>query len=172
MEVDLLVMGTLGAASPSEKILGSVTAEVIDRTECPVLVIPAETTYQPIEQILYAAALTKQDLQAINQLRSLADPLEANIHSLHIKAQHKPLEIGWEAFEQMYEAEHSASFTFEVVEKENVFRGLQVLMSERKVDLLAMTTFHQQWKDRAVTPSLTREIMLYTDIPMLIFHAG
>ena len=51
---DLIVMGTLGAASVHEHILGSVTAYVVQHSKVPVMAIPGEAPYKPIRTIQYA----------------------------------------------------------------------------------------------------------------------
>lgn len=45
-KIDLVVMGTKGASGVTEILIGSNTADVIEKCHCPVLAIPAESDFK------------------------------------------------------------------------------------------------------------------------------
>ncbi|MEL6670770.1 MAG: universal stress protein [Bacteroidota bacterium] len=175
LQVDLIAMGTQGAASPSEKILGSVTAEVIERAHCPVLAIPRETNYQPVKQILYGLGGEEAEIAVVDKLMALAEGFQAKLICTHIQAQDEEVDQvqqhpAWEALKSI---EEGGNLELVMMENEDeIFRGLQKFITRHRVDLLAMMT-HQPGKTESYKKrqSLTRKMMLYTDIPLLAFHA-
>ena len=53
-EVDLVIMGTLGKSGLREKLMGSITAAVMEKTTCPLLSIPLEYDWSPPRKMLVA----------------------------------------------------------------------------------------------------------------------
>ncbi|MEZ4829743.1 MAG: universal stress protein [Bacteroidia bacterium] len=172
MNIDLIIMGTLGAASVSERILGSVTAKVIEKSACPVLAVPAECTYKPIRRILYGMRMDESEFGVIDQLLDFATYFDAKVYCTHIrteKSYYSKIELG--AFEHLYHLENEGRIQFYVFNHENIVRGLHRFIDENGIDLLTMTTQKRDLMDKFFDQSLTREMMLYTDIPLLAFHA-
>lgn len=171
MNVDLIVMGTLGAASISERILGSVTAKVIEKAACPVLAIPAECTYKPINKILYGMRMDEHEFGIIDQLVDFAEHFDAKLYCTHIRTEESywsKLEL--RSFEHLYHLEQEGRLHFYVFNHEDIVRGLHRFINENGIDLLSMTTRKRDLIDKFFDQSITREMVLYTDIPLLAFH--
>ena len=60
-DIDMVVMGTTGASGILEKIFGSNTSSVIEKTPKPVLAIPDEAKYRGISSIVYATDLQESE---------------------------------------------------------------------------------------------------------------
>lgn len=52
-QIDMIVMGTKGTNSKKRMPIGTNTQSVITKIKCPVLVIPGETTYMPIKDVVF-----------------------------------------------------------------------------------------------------------------------
>jgi nucleotide-binding universal stress UspA family protein len=172
MNIDLIIMGTMGAASISEKILGSVTAKVIENAKCPVLAIPGDCIYEPITQILYGMQMAEDEFPIIDQLVDITNAFDAKLICAHVKtsknASWNKLEL--ESFEELYHLEKEGRLDFYLFNHNDVLRGLQKFMSEYRVDMLAMTTHKRDFLAKMLDKSLTKEMVLYTDVPLLAFH--
>jgi nucleotide-binding universal stress UspA family protein len=92
-QIDLVVMGTLGASGLKEVFLGSNTERIIRHAECPVLVIPVgidhldlrrvviPSTLKADQQAVFLVAKAWQDLFGFDvQVLYLNDPLGAPTH--------------------------------------------------------------------------------------------
>ncbi|MDX2248084.1 MAG: universal stress protein [Bacteroidia bacterium] len=171
MDVDLIIMGTLGAASVSERILGSVTAKVIEKAGCPVMAIPAECTYKPINRILYGMRMDENEFGVIDQLVEFAGFFDAKVYCTHVRTDKEywsKLELN--SFEHLYHLENEGKLQFYVFNHEDVVRGLRRFIDENGIDILSLTTQKRDLIDKFFDQSLTREMVLYTDIPLLAFH--
>ena len=171
LEADIIIMGTKGAASPAERILGSIAAEVLRRAGCPVWVIPAETDYQPVQNIMYATDLKSNDYGVMEQVYELAQNLGAKLICAHIAENSNwENESDQELVRSLLEWEKTGEIELRVVKGDDPFHGLTMLVNDYKVDVLAMLTHDRYVLSHLDDPSITRKMALYTDTPLLAFH--
>lgn len=171
LKADLIVMGTQGAASHDSKPLGSIAAEMIAKAPCPVLAVPAEASYQPIDQMIYAMAFASSDQKIIDYLVELSEQLEAKLSCVHVSTEHSDWEdIELAEFRQTYNRGGEASVRFQMIQDKDLFHGLQEVISQMKVDLLVMNTRDRSLFERFFDPSLTKSMLMYADLPLLALH--
>ena len=171
LDVDLIIMGTQGAKSPSEHILGSIAAEVIQRADCPVLAVPNTVTYQPLRNIMYALGLESNDPAVIKDLNVLTEALGANLICTNVRSEEaKWQSIDWTCLEKLEEWESEGKLAFSVYQTEDIVQGLKTFVADHKVDLLAMKTHKYPIGMGKDSNSLTRKMLLETKIPLLAFH--
>ena len=158
-KVDMIVMGTKGAASMSEKIFGSLTTRVIQESLCPVLAVPEGVSFQPIRNILYASNFEEPDFTILDQLLDYADLFDAQLSCAHIYAGEdywSRLDRGF--FERLYQLEQERDqlrfFTFNY---RDVVAGLNRFIGTNKVDLLAMMTHKRDPLHQALGESVPRD---------------
>ncbi|GAB4403840.1 MAG: universal stress protein [Bacteroidia bacterium] len=171
-EVGMIIMGTMGAESMAEKILGSVTTRVIDLAACPVLAIPFQMVYEPIQHILYATNFEEDDLQVIDQLLDYAAVFGARVSCVHIQTQGSQWNrLDRSVFEKVYQLERDQeSVTFYTLNENDIVAGLQRFVAANRVDLMAMLCHQRSMMNRLYHESLTREMTLHTSVPLLAFH--
>lgn len=75
--IDLIVMGSAGAS----RLLESVSLEVIDKADCPVIFLPHRLEVSPFRDLVFLPRSTTQSAQAIGYLKAFC---EANQLDLHI----------------------------------------------------------------------------------------
>ncbi len=83
-KIDLIVMGTKGASSLKEKLIGSYTAEVMAKAPCPVLAIPNKHKFKIHKKITYATNYSKKDKKILQSLLEFNQIFNAKITILHI----------------------------------------------------------------------------------------
>ncbi|MEL6133177.1 MAG: universal stress protein, partial [Bacteroidota bacterium] len=172
IEADLILMGTRGAASPFEQILGSITHQVIQRADVPVLAIPAEATYEPLRVMMYAMGIEQADFKVLARLKEIADLLGAKVICTHVKKDTDTwAKLDLQMLNEIYQMEREGEIEFYVTQFHDVMHGLHKFVTEHQVDWLVMTTHESSQIRHLFDPSLTRQMVLYTDVPLLAFHA-
>ena len=73
--VDLICMGSQGTSGLERVLLGSVTAKVIEKADCPVLAIPRDSKFKEIKKIAFSTDYHNSDLHSI---RTLAETAKKN----------------------------------------------------------------------------------------------
>ena len=170
--VDMIVMGTKGAASMAHKIFGSLTTRVIEASECPVLAVPEGVSFQPIRHILYASNFEEADFVVLDQLLDYADLFGATLSCAHVYAGEEYWnQLDRSFFERLYQLEsQNEQLKFYTFNHRDVVHGLHRFICANKVDMLAMLTHRREAIHQVLEESLTREMTLHTDVPLLAFH--
>ncbi len=175
IEADLIIMGTLGASKISKMIFGSNTASIIEKSACPVLAVPAGCTFRIPERILFATAFSFSDLKGLKKLALIAEAFKTEIILGHVDI--SPDEDSDEATTSMENFHKEANaltgysrISYKVVNDHNVSMGLDKIIDESSIDLLALSTHKRTWFEKIYNPSLTMKISHHTFIPLLAFH--
>lgn len=86
-EVDLVVMSTKGQTGAKEVIMGSNAVKVIKKIrKIPVLIIPPNTTFEPIKRIVFPTAFDRPyDPADLDELLFLAKLHDSEIKIIHIR---------------------------------------------------------------------------------------
>ena len=174
-KIDLIVMGTQGASGLKEIFMGSNTARVIANVVCPVIAIPAKSTFKKIKKIIYATDYQSYDIDAIQELIAIATNLDAKIEVLHIangKFTHLEEIKRMEKFQEKVEKK----ITTEVISFNFLF-GLEIndvieeYLEETTINMIAVSTKHRGLFERIFgNSSITKKIVNHTKIPLIAFH--
>lgn len=171
-DVGLIIMGTLGAESLAEKIMGSVTAKVIEGAKCPVLAVPAEARYRPIRHLMFATGFEARDTEVIRQLLVFSQLFDATLSCSHIRTQKGEWDkVDIQTFEEIYELELKEDrLRFYLSNDKDILHGLNRFIEDHKVDMVVMLKHRHHFLDRMLRESHTREMALHSSVPVLALH--
>jgi nucleotide-binding universal stress UspA family protein len=88
-DFDLIIMGTKGASGLQEVFIGSVAGEVIARSSIPVMVIPHEYEFTPLQKIVLAIENPVLNEETLDPLKLFSNP-NSKTHLLHITRDLEP----------------------------------------------------------------------------------
>lgn len=171
IQSDLIIMGTTGASSTINKLLGSVCAHTIKCATCPVLAVPAQAKYRPIERIAYATNF-EEKIEIFDRLIEFGKLLNSQISCVHIKSKKK----GWDLtqldfFNELFrEKINTHELDFYLQNSPDVVEGLSKFAADQQIDVLAMLTHKQALLKQIFHPSLSRKMALITQVPLLVFQ--
>ena len=167
---ELIVMGTQGQHNVMERAFGSVTTGVVERADCPVLVIPEKADYQEARIAAYATDLQEGDSV---HLRAAAPVLEAYhpiLFIVHIQTdgEGQP-SFDVEAVEERF-AQQLPVLQVQVhsIREETVEEGLAAFVEDHAVDLLIMFAPQHTLLERIFRRSNTRRMALQSHVPLLL----
>lgn len=172
--VDLLVMGSQGENTLSGAILGSTTTHVIEKSNCPVLVVPFDYDPEsPIRQITYATNYAGGDKESIAQTAHIAKQFGAKLLVLHVADDEEAMDQERQklnAFKkEILETVNYPKLSFEL-KQGNVEAVIMAQMVAGTTDLLALNTRHRGFWGRLFGHSLTRDLTMTAHLPVLAFH--
>lgn len=170
--IDLIVMGTTGESGFLDKIMGSNTSSVIEKVKCPVLAIPAKAKYKGISNIVYAASLTDDDRSEVPYITEIATLFDAEIKYLHICDDDDLNMISQKdsIFETLKEEINYSKIGFELLENNDIVKGLESYVNNNKVDILVMAQHKRNFFERIFKSSKTETMVHHTDIPLYALH--
>jgi nucleotide-binding universal stress UspA family protein len=173
--IDLIIMGTLGASNLTKMIFGSNTAKIIEESNCPVLAVPSNCTYRVPKKILFATNFSYNDLEAVKSLALIGEAFKAEIILGHVDVSESDEEIEEHPAMDKFLKEAKTLIKYprifsKVVNDHNVSMGLDKIIEESDIDMFALSTHKRTWFEKISNPSLTKKISNYTHIPLLAFH--
>lgn len=173
VKADLIVMGTKGASSIEKVLLGSNAADIIEKAECPVLVVPSGTEIRVPKEIIFATDYAYSDVDGARLLTSMARVFEANITFVHVTKHEEDIDDELKVIEKFTEEIKSATayqnIKFKILSDNTVFMGLDSIVENAGTDLIALSTRRRSLFEKLYNPSLTKKLAQYTQIPLLAF---
>ena len=176
LEIDLLVMGTLGADDIKEKLWGSKTAAVIGKTKVPLMVIPFFYEWKKPEKLLLSTNHFENEPALLDFIFELADLYMTQVHiAVMTDEDDDKAETFLEhrrktaQYEKMLKEQYSeATLTATHLYGKEFEETLQKHIDENEIDILAMITYQRGFADRIFNPSKTKRMSHYIKIPMLV----
>lgn len=175
-KVNLIVMGTTGASGLREKIVGSITSEVISKSDCPVLAIPTRFKRNEINKILVPTNFYLYDIDATKFLFQFFRPLEPSILFLHVTEKKNPSIFESQLFKVF---EKSANVLLKRKTKKYLMRfgkdeekSISRIARNEKIDLIIMVkTNNESFIEKLFHLSLSKKMAHHAKIPILFYPA-
>jgi nucleotide-binding universal stress UspA family protein len=173
-EIDLVLMGTKGESDLASKLFGTNTVSAIKNCSLPLLVIPPGANYKPLVNIAFAIDyLEPANDKVLNLLRELSLHYNSKVTMLNV---HTDGEIGEFIVSikdtQKWYSDHLENVHLDYVFVENyqIESGVFEFISHNPIDMLTMITKKHSFFDKIFRKSISEELALHTDIPLLTLH--
>ncbi len=173
----LIIMGTRGKDHKSVDLIGSVTAEVIDMTKYPVLVIPEDFDYKGLDKIrkvLYTTSFDESDFKALDILEKFLRPWNVKIICVHVESKEhsKWDEVRMEGLnEYMKKTYNHTDVVCDLIDSDDFLEGIENYVKEHKIDFISITTKRRSFISRMFNPSIAKKMLFHSTTPMLVFHS-
>lgn len=170
-ESSLIVMGTKGASSLKEMMIGSNTIEVIQTTHCPVLAVPEQAKNTKVNKIAMAVDLKKvnntKQLEPLLQMAKICGASIEFVHVMHPDENDSPQE----RFNQIMFLEKFASgidSNINIITDTDIIEGLSRYVETEKPDMLALLCRKHTLFERLFTQSISTKLSFRGEIPLLV----
>ncbi|GAB3919344.1 universal stress protein [Larkinella terrae] len=173
---DLIVMGRSHVDTFFDWLAGSSAADVAMTAHCPVLVVPTldHGRSHPVRlaTVAYATQLEFDENHILRPVIQLARAFQSTLRLVKIKAVNQPNVYDDRQYLDQIETEFGRDrFVEDTVNADNVTEGLSKYIAAHQVDLLVMATRKRDFLSRLLNPSLTKRMVLNSDVPVLVYHA-
>jgi len=173
-DVDMIVMGSTGERGFLEKMFGSVSTNVTQRAECPVMLVPQGVRFKGFKHILYASNYEAAERPTLHKLVDMANAFDADIHFVHVKEDGEAEtyhEIENRLFKAIFNGtEPSFAFNLTQIEGHSVVEGLNDYAQKHNIDLVVMVSPHRNFWEQLFHKSVTKAMTLNTKLPILVLH--
>lgn len=171
---NLVVMGTKGASGLKAVLVGSVTANTMARTHCPLIAVPEGTPYKSPENIVLAAddrTLNEVDLPDL--LANLCRLWGAKLTILNVVSAKEMVTVGNapEVESKPINLFYGIAHTYAFVEASDPLQGIIDHVETHPTDLICMVNRKNDLLTRLLNRSTTGRMMLQTQVPLLALHA-
>ncbi|MEO8112305.1 MAG: universal stress protein [Ginsengibacter sp.] len=174
-DIDLVIMGTVGASQIKKILFGSNTSFVIGNSKVPVLAIPSEYEWKKPNSLLFATNHFEDHTHKLDFLFEIANLFVAKINAI-IFTDEKKDSAGTAMlhthespeYEKLIRKKYNKStFTATHMVGRDFIASMQDYVDKNKVDILAMFTHKRKFLEKIFNPSITRKMSYYTKIPLL-----
>ncbi len=173
-KTDFIVMGTKGASGIKEILMGSNTASIIEKANCPVIAIPEGAKFKGIKKITYATDYRESDVPALKNLIEIAKPFNAEILVLHASDDeftHFSEEVFMNEFMNKIQKKiNYKKLVYKLVYGKHLTKVLDKHIEQNSPDLIAMSTRHRNMFDKIFGTSITKKMAYHTKMPLIVFH--
>lgn len=172
-DIDLVVMGTQGATGAKEVLFGTQTVHAIKKATCPVLAIPAEYEYQPIENILLPTDLSigfkENQLQV---LRALSTSTKATLHILHVLHEEKLNKDQEDGKKELAKYFKDVNHDFHIVKADDVKETILRFPKENPIELVAMINNKHSFFENLFFKPVVHSVGFHIKVPFLVIPSG
>ena len=172
-EERLIVMGMTGEGGLLEKTFGSISSHVSQKSECPVLLIPAKVQFAGIRNIAYTSEYEGADDALFEQILSFASIFKASIHLVQVNSEKEEGDIILEDLvAQSTFEKHAPELTYQLahITGDTVWEGLSAYVMEHQIDMVVMVTRKRNFWERLLHQSTTKQVVERATFPVMVLH--
>jgi nucleotide-binding universal stress UspA family protein len=166
---DLVVLGCRGESALENFLLGSNAYEVIKNIKAPFLVVPKSAQFKRPERIVFATDLqdVKKD-EMMNPIRDIVDRYRSALMFVNVLDDEYVNRLDAESKIEAHFPDVDLSFNF--IEGEDVSKSIHKFVEENDAEMVALVRHNASFFDRIFHPSITKQMVLHPEHPMLILH--
>lgn len=169
----IVIMGTRGKNQKDIDLIGSVTAEVIERCRIPVLAIPENTPFIEFSEVKRIAFLTnfdQRDLISFDSLINSLKPFKFSISLIHLSdVQDTWNEIKLGGIKEYFQKQYpQLDIRYDVVQNDDFLNSLDHYINSNHIDIIALTSYKRNIFSRLFNPGIARKMIFHSDTPLLV----
>ena len=164
-DINFVVMGTSGSTGWESFFIGTNTGTVMSGIKVPMLCVPLEAKFKPIEIIGFTTRFRPKDKKALKLVLKIAKKSNAKVKCLYVKTSKSDVSI--ETITNWETEFCDEPIDFYVVENDDVEEIILDFIMYKEVDILTMLTYKRGFFEGIFNRSLTKKIAVNNEIPVL-----
>jgi len=173
-EADLVVMGSRGQSKLSRAVLGSVSEKIAHQLQIPLFLIPDASDDPVLSSIIFTTDFRKDDPENFLFTSSLAGDLHATVLPVHMTKDYgfdvRIRHLGFT--EVIREKTGDDTLQVEIVKSESLLHGIAEFAGQHKNPALVFNRYKKSVLQNLFKKDHTDEMVVYSDIPLLIIPSG
>lgn len=171
----IIIMGTRGKNQKDIDLIGSVTAEVIERSRVAVLAIPENIPFKQFKDVKRIAFITNFDQRDLIAFDSLINSMKifhfsvSLIHLSDVKDTWDEIKLGGirEYFHKQYP---QLDIHYDVVQNDDFLNSLDAYIKTNQIDIITLTSYKRNIFSRLFNPGIARKMIFHSDTPILVIY--
>jgi nucleotide-binding universal stress UspA family protein len=170
--IDLIVMGTRAHHDKIEHLIGTRATDIIESSKVPVIVIPENVKTFKLKKIGFASDLSEvKNFEKLKLIGTLARHFDASVLIFSIVEDPEKLTaMDQKLMREISERFKDVNCSARTVQADSIKEGIVKFAAFHELDLLAMIPRHRSFFERIFRSSVTKNIAIDADIPLLSFH--
>lgn len=171
----MIVMGTRGENMTEYGLMGSVTAEVIERSPVFVYSIPEEAkliNFKEINKVAFITNFDQRDLIAFDSLITTFKDYNFEIYFIHLNSNEERRtwnEIKLSGIKEYFHKQYpDLKINYSLVTEDSFFNNLDDYVREENIDVLCVSNYKRNVFARLFNPSIAKKMIFHSRTPILI----
>ena len=156
-------------------MFGSVSTHVSQKANCPVLLVPNEIEYKKVKNMVYACDFDHKSFKHVGLVSDIAKTFAANVHLLFVKTEENErtnYEVDIEDMRTVFHTQApKLTYTSKIITEDDVVEGINQYAQANNIEMVVAVTKHRRFWDRILHSSKTKEMAIYSELPVLIIKA-
>ncbi len=174
-KAQMIIMGMRGKDQREHDLIGSVTAEVFDRSRVPILAIPEECPFTNLAEIRHVGFMTnfsQRDLISIDAFVKRLKGLQFKMSFIHLEDKNSTVDTGF--MDGMCEYLRKQYPEFEIdchlVTFDHQLQHLDEFISSQDINMLVSSAHRRTVFSRLFNPSIAKRMIFHANTPLLILY--
>lgn len=171
----MIIMGTRGQGEKELDLIGSVTAEIIERSPTFVYAIPEHTkskNFREIQKVAFITNFDQRDLIAFDSLITTFQDYKFKISFIHLYTdEHRRTwnEIKLAGIKEYFKKQYpQLDICYNVVTEDHLLSNLDDYVKQEQIDVLCITNYKRNIFARLFNPSIARKMIFHSNTPILV----
>lgn len=169
----IIVMGTRGKSQKDMDLIGSVTAEVIERSRTFVYAIPEQTsvkTFGDIKKVAFVTNFDQRDLVAFDSLINAFKSYSFAVSFVHLSTEDDTWnEIKLAGIKDYFQKHYpQLQLQYGVVKEDHILANLDEYVSREQIDVICISNYRRNIFARLFNPSIARKMIFHANTPILV----
>ena len=169
----LIVMGTRGKNRKKLDLIGSVTSEIIETTNVPLLAIPEDITFGNLKEagtVAFATSFNRQDIVAFDHFIKLMGSYKLSIHLFNMSiSKDESNEIRLTGMCEYLKKQYTdIDIDFTVLNDGDLLDAIDNLVREKQIDIITLTTHKRSMITRIFNPSIASRMLFHANTALFV----
>jgi nucleotide-binding universal stress UspA family protein len=174
---DMILTGMHGNDGLTTLMIGNHTRKMIESAIVPLLVVPFGIVAKPIRRIAFGSDFKQpeKDIEVLNKLVAFAKEMDSELVLAHIDVHMDILEddaMASKLLTGMMAKLGYKKISYQVVKTDNVEDGLEWLINNANIDMIAMTHRDHNFFEQLLNGSHTQKAARQMPVPVMVLKAG
>jgi nucleotide-binding universal stress UspA family protein len=169
---DLIIMGITGGSALEENLIGSNTISISKHSTVPVIIIPSDAKYTPIEEVLFACDFKKvKDTTPIQPIAKIIQLTKAKLFVLHVNPPEEAYEVEMEnevrILNGLLEDLHPE---YHFLNREDFTGAINEFAEKKEIDLIITIPKKHGWFEGLFKRSHVKMLAFHSHTPLMVIH--
>ncbi len=170
--IDGIVMGVTGGGKLEETLIGSFAIDVAKHSQVPVIVVPPNAGYTPIQEIMLACDFSKVvETMPAAPIKKILDETGAKLFVVNIdhKSKHFTPDTPFETL-MVDTMLHNYNPEYVFVDDTDFVEAINRIALEKQVDLIITIPKRMGWFDGLFRKNHTKMLAYHSHVPLMVVH--
>ncbi len=169
----MVVISRHGNHELNSLLIRNHTRDIIEKAQCPVLIVPYQAKFVDFKKIAFATDLASSSIDALHSLSIFAKYFNSKILITHVSPENLSYREELSIIDQFREQVSSVitypAIDYREIKSKSVVKGLDWLSDHTDIDMIVLIHRKRNFFQRILEASVTQEVAGYLSMPMLVF---